>query len=697
MSVKTFETDYGGRKFSVEIGRLAGQANGAVFVRYADTSVLVTATMNKKPKDANYMPLVIDYEERFYAAGKIKGSRWVKRETRPSDGAILSARLIDRTLRPLFDSRIRNEIQIVATVLSYDGLNDPDIPSVIGASLALGISDIPFDGVVSAARVGRIDGNYVLNPISSDLGKSDFDVVVSGPKERINMLEAGAQIVDDKVVLGGIEFGLKQYQKMIEFQKEIIAEFKPVKQKIDFFEPQEDLVSEIRNFLGSRLEKAIYLGSKQAMYEELNQLKSEMQDWLKEHHKDNPGLGKMLQYSDEIFESEIDRVVHEGVLENNKRPDGRKLDEIRPLSIDVGILPRTHGTGLFSRGQTQILSILTLAAPSAEQWIETPEMEIKKHYMHHYNFPPYSSGEVGRMGFTGRREIGHGALAERALMAVIPDKDKFPYTMRIVSESLSSNGSTSMASVCGSTLALMDGGVPISAPVAGISTGLMLSDDGKKFKIITDIQGPEDHHGDMDLKIAGTENGVTAIQMDVKIQGVTIEILESAFEQSKKARKEILEAMAKVIKDPRQDLSPFAPHIYMLQINPEKIGKVIGPQGKVINEIISETGADIDIEDDGNIFITAETSQAADKAIAWIKSLTREIKPGEVFEGKVKRILDFGAFIEIMPGHEGLVHISEISTKRVERVSDALKLGDVVKVKVKNIDELGRINLTMKF
>ena len=456
-------------------------------MRYADTSVLVTATMNKKLKDANFMPLVIDYEERFYAAGKIKGSRWVKRETRPSDEAILSARLIDRTLRPLFDSRIRNEIQIVATVLSYDGLNDPDIPSVIGASLALGVSDIPFDGIVSAARVGRIDGNYVLNPISSDLSKSDFDVVVSGPKERINMLEAGAQIVDDKIVLGGIEFGLKQYQKMIEFQKDIIAELKPVKQKIDFFEPQEDLVSEIRNFLGSRLEKAIYLGSKQAMYEELNQLKFEMQDWLKEHHKDSSSLGKLLQYSDDIFESEVDRVVHEGVLKNNKRPDGRKLDEIRPLSVDVGILPRTHGTGLFSRGQTQILSILTLAAPSAEQWIETPEVEIKKHYMHHYNFPPYSVGEVGRMGFPGRREIGHGVLAERALMPVIPNKDKFPYTMRVVSESLSSNGSTSMASVCGSTLALMDGGVPISAPVAGIATGLMLSDYGKKCKVSTDI------------------------------------------------------------------------------------------------------------------------------------------------------------------------------------------------------------------
>lgn len=696
MTTKKFTTQVGGRDFTIEVGHLAGQANGAVLAQYGLTSVLVTATMAQKPKDADYFPLIVDYEERFYAAGKIKGSRWVKRETRPSEEAILTARLIDRALRPRFDQRIRNEVQIVVTVLSFDGQNDPDIPALVGASTALMISDIPFDGPVAASRVGMTDKDYLLNPVYGDREKSKFDLVVAGTKDRINMIEAGANIVDEKIMIDAIDFGFKEYQDLIEFQKKIAKEVGLKKAELEVSQVSEDLVKEAREFLESKLEKAVYTADHNQMKKNMAELRESFKEFIEANRKNEPDLKRVLQQAEHIFEDELDVLVHKNVLEKDKRPDGRKTDEVRKLSVEIGVLPRNHGSALFTRGQTQALSILTLGAPGSEQWIEIMEYNLKKRFMHHYNFPPFSSGETGRVGFPGRREIGHGALAERALFPVIPEAEKFPYTVRAVTEILSSNGSTSMASVCASCLALMDGGVPIKDTVAGISMGLILGENGK-FKVLTDIQGPEDHHGDMDFKIAGTKEGITGLQMDVKVEGITREIVEKVFEQSRKARHEILGAMAKVIDKPKTDLSPFAPRVYTLQINPDKIRAVIGTGGKVINEIIAATNATIDIEDSGLIFVTAENEESANKAIDWIKNLTKEIKVGEIFSGKVVRIVDFGAFVELTPNQDGLVHISEISEKRIDRVSDVLKLGDVVPVKVKKIDDYGKISLTMRF
>ena len=698
MEIKKYSTDYGGRKLEVEIGKLAGQADGAVFIKYGETSALVTAVMSDFPRSVNYMPLTVDYEERYYAAGKIKGSRWIKRETRPGEEATLHARMIDRTLRPRLDQRIRNDIQIIATILSFDNESDPDIPSLIGASLALMISDIPFNGPVAAARIGEVDGKLILNPNYEERKKSSFDLVAAGIDEKVNMLEFnGDQISEDKV-LKAIEFGHKEYKKIIDFQNKIVAEIKPKKRKVQVIELEEDILKGVRNFLGDKLEKALYETSgKVEIRESLGALKESLANFLKENYNSQPNLDKILAEVENIFGREMDEIVRKNILEKEKRSDGRKLDELRPLAIEAGILPRTHGSGLFQRGETQVLNILTLGSPGKEQWIEEMETEKKKYFMHHYNFPPYSSGETGRVGFPGRREIGHGALAEKSLEPVIPSKEDFPYTIRLVSEALSSNGSTSMASVCASSLALMDGGVPIKEPVAGISIGLVFSPDGKKFKLLTDIQGEEDHHGDMDFKVAGTKNGITGIQLDVKTEGLTKEIMEQTFEQAKKTRLKILEEMKKVIAAPRSELSPFAPRVYKIQINREKIRNVIGPGGKIINEIIAQTGVNIDIEDSGLVFVTSEKEEGAKKALEWINNLTREVKAGEIFEGIVVKIMDFGAFVELFPNQDGLVHISEISNERVERVSDVLKTGDMVKVKVKKIDEQGRVSLTMRF
>lgn len=696
-TIQKFSTKYGDKDLTVELGHLAGQADGSVFIRYGDTSALVTAVMNEGAKDVNYMPLTVEYQERYYAAGKIKGSRWVKRETRPSDEAILTSRMIDRALRPRFDQRIRNEIQVVVTVLSFDDENDPDMVGLIGASTALMISDIPFSGPIGMARVAEVDGKFIINPNYEQREKSKFDLVVAGTEDKVNMLELKADRVDEKKILDAIDFGHRELKKIIAFQKEIFDKVKPTKREPDIFEPDSELLRELKEFLGDKLEKCLYESkNKTEMKEKMGSLNSAMKEHIKKIKKDDPNLSKILQETDNIFGSELDRIVHKNILEKEKRSDGRKLDQIRPLTIEVGVLPRTHGSAIFTRGETQALTILTLAGPSLEQWIEGMEIEAKKRFMHHYNFPPYSTGETGRVGFTGRREIGHGALAEKSLKSVIPSKEDFPYTIRLVSEILSSNGSTSMASVCASSLALMDGGVPIKEPVAGISMGLVMSPDGNRFKVLTDIQGEEDHHGDMDLKVAGTRNGITGIQMDVKIEGVTREILEKAFEQAKKARFEILDAMEKVIAKPRPKLSPYAPRVLKIKVNPDKIRNVIGPQGKVINEIIAQTDSSIDIEDDGVIFVTADNEDSAKRAISWIKNLTKELHPGDIFEGRVTRIVDFGAFVEIFPGQEGLVHISEISKEHVNKVSDVLKVGDKVQVKIKNIDELGRINLTMK-
>lgn len=703
MEVKKYQQDFAGRPLSVEFGRLGGQANGVCVVQYGETTVLMNVTMSPNAKSVDYMPLSVEYEEKYYAAGKIKGSKWIKRETRPSEEAILAGRLIDRSIRPRFDNHIRNEIQIVATVLSFDGVNDPDIPALFGASLALAISDIPWDGPIAGVRVGRVRGQLVFNPTYKERAESDFDIVVAGTSNKINMIEAGVKIVPEKEVVEAIAAGFKEYRGLIDFQKKIASEVGKKKKELAVTSHDESLTAVVRQFSEKKLEKALYAPNKNKteFYEGLGQIKEEMLVHLKEQFADNPDLTGKLNEASVIFEEEIDRIVHRNILESEKRPDGRKLDEVRQLSADVGVLPHTHGSGLFNRGITQALSILTLASPGMEQWLETMEIDLtKKRFMHHYSFPPYSTGEVKRIGFLGRREIGHGYLAERSLEPIIPNRDEFPYTIRVVSEILSSNGSSSMASVCGSTLALMDGGVPIKSSAAGIAMGLMIDQETRRqetrYKILTDIQGPEDHHGDMDLKVAGTKDGITGMQMDVKIEGITPKIVEETLMQARRARLEILEVMAKSISAPRPELSPHAPRIQTIKIDPKKIGALIGPGGKVINEIIEKTGAEIDIDDDGSVFVTSATAEGMEKALELIKQVTYEPKPGDEFDGTVVSIKDFGAFVEIIPGKDGMVHISEMSDERVNRVTDILKMGQKVHVWVKSVDDMGKISLTMK-
>lgn len=699
MEIKKYQEEFAGKTLSVEVGRLGGQANGVCLVQYGETSVLVNATMSAHEKAVDYMPLQVEYEEKYYAAGKIKGSKWVKREGRPSDEAILSGRLVDRALRPLFNHNIRNEIQVVTTVLSFDGINDSDIPALIGASMALMISDIPWAGPVAAVRVGRVDGKLVFNPTYAERLVSDFDIVVAGTAGKINMIEAGANIVLEKDMAEAIKAGFEQFGAVINFQNKIANEIGKKKKELNIFTHDQALTALVRDFADPKLEKTLYAPgkSKTEFYEGLGQVKDELMAYIKDQFADSPEADKKLAEASAIFEEEIDRIVHRNILDGEKRPDGRKIDQLRELSAQVGILPHTHGTGLFNRGTTQALSILTLAAPGMEQWLETMEISLtKKRFMHHYAFPPYSVGEVKRVGALSRRDIGHGYLAERSLEPIIPNKDEFPYTIRLVSEILSSNGSSSMASVCGSTLALMDGGVPIKSPAAGIAMGLMFDEKGEKYKILTDIQGPEDHHGDMDLKVAGTKDGVTGMQMDVKIEGITPQIVEETLAQARKARLEILDVITKTIATPRAELSLYAPRIQTVKIDPKKIGALIGPGGKMINEIIEQTGAEIDIDDDGSVFVTSATTEGMEKAIKLINQVTYEPKIGDEFDGTVVRILDFGAFVEITAGKDGMVHVSEMSKERVNHPSDVLKLGQKVHVRIKNIDEMGRINLTMK-
>src|SRR3989344_147606 len=699
MAVKKYSVDFGGKPLSVEIGRLGGQANGVCLIQYGETSVLCNATMSSQEKAVDYMPLSVEYEEKYYAAGKIKCPKWNKRKTRPSVEAILSGRLIDRTLRPRFNQNIRNEIQVVATVLSFDGVNDPDIPAMIGSSLALLISDIPWDGPVAGVRVGRADGKILFNPTYAERITSDFDVVVAGTAERINMIEAGANIVSEKDISGAINEAFGQFGEIIAFQKMIASEIGKKKKELSTFNHDQALAALVKDFSEPKLESALYAPgkSKTEFYEGIGKAKEETLEYIRTQFAESPELGKKMAEVSVIFEEEVDRIVHRNILEGEKRPDGRKLDELRDLSADVGILPHTHGSGLFNRGTTQALSILTLASPGMEQWLETMEINLtKKRFMHHYAFPPYSVGEVKRLGTPSRRDIGHGYLAERSLEPIIPNKTEFPYTIRLVSEILSSNGSSSMASVCGSTLALMDGGVPIKAPAAGIAMGIMFDDKCEKYKILTDIQGPEDHHGDMDLKVAGTREGITGMQMDVKVEGITPRIVEETLAQAKKARLEILDVITKAIPVSRPELSPHAPRIQMITIDPKRIGALIGPQGKVINDIIEKTGVQIDIDDDGSLFITSDKPEGMEKALGMIKDVTYEPKTGDTFQGKVSRLFDFGAMVEYLPGKEGLVHVSEISKERVNRPSDVLKLGQEVTVTIKNIDDMGRVNLTIK-
>lgn len=695
MQIKKFNIEIEGKELSVELGKLAQQANGSALVKYGQTAVLATVVMTETTSEKPYFPLMVDYEEKLYAAGKIKGSRWVKREGRPTDEAILTGRLVDRTIRPFFDSKIRNDIQIVLTVLSFDGENDPSLPALIGASTAICISNIPWQGPVAGIPIGHDQkNNWIITPTLSSKEKTGSEIFVSGiEKDKeiiINMVEGqGPEISEDKM-LEGIDFARKYIKKLLEFQKSIIKEINPEKKELEINKIDEGLKKEIEDFLKDKLEKVIYNPGKQERMNQVSDLKESLINFIQEKYENDE---EKANQSTCLFEEKLDQLVHQNILKHNKRPDGRKLDEIRTLSSEVGILPRTHGSGLFKRGETQVLSVITLGSPGSEQLLDQMELEGSKRFMHDYNFPPFSVGEVGPMRGPGRRDIGHGALAERALKPVIPNKEEFPYTIRIVSEVLESNGSSSMASVCGSTLALLDAGVPIKDNVAGIAMGLMMDD--KNYKVLTDIQGPEDHHGDMDLKIAGTKKGITAIQMDVKVNGVNLQILKDVFKQAKKARMEILETMEKTIKKPRPELSPFAPRVYSLQVSPHRIRDIIGPGGKTINEITSETGATIDIEDDGLVFVTAEDSEGAKKAIGRIKSLTREIKIGEIFQGKVVKIADFGAFIELCPGQEGLLHISELTPERTRKVEDFLHQGEFVNVKVKKIDEQGKIGLEL--
>ena len=706
MKSEIFKTEIGGKELKVEIKDLAEQASGSVLVQYGDTTVLATAVMaNYGREGIDFFPLTVEYEERYYAAGKILGSRFVRRESRPSDEAILTARFIDRAIRPRFPKELKKEVQVIVTCLSWDGENDPDTIGLIAASLALSISNIPWSGPIACLRVGQKEGSFILSPSYADRETANLDLAIAGlesdlakylgnkkeDKILINMIEAEGNELKEETILEAIEFARPNIEKLIAFQKDIIKNQGKEKTIIENIPQDEDLERDIKDFLKDKLENVLYQKDKSERNGDLNSLKADLLYFIEGKY---PGLKKQ-PYVVEFLEKEINDLVHENIMKSGKRPDGRKLDEVRKLDAEVSLLPRTHGSGLFVRGQTKALSILTLGAPGDVKMMEGMEIRGKKRFMHHYNFPPYCSGEVKPLRGPGRREIGHGMLAEKALLPMIPKFDDFPYTIRIVTEILSSNGSTSMASTSSSSLALMDAGVPIKRPVAGIAMGLMTDFKGN-YKVLTDIQGPEDHHGDMDFKVAGTEEGITAVQMDVKIEGVGEEILKEALSGAKKARHEILETIAKTIREPRKELSPYAPRIMVLQINPAKIREVIGPGGKIINEIIDECGVAIDIEDTGKIFVTAEKETAAQKAVEWIKNITREVMVGETFQGKVKRIMAFGAFAEILPGQEGLVHISQLAPYRVNKVEDIVKIGDIIPVKVISIDEQGRINLSLK-
>jgi len=638
----------------------------------------------------NYFPLMVDYEERLYAAGKIKGSRFIKREGRPSDEAILSGRIVDRTIRPLFNGRTRNDIQVVLTILSVDQETDPDYLAVIGASAALAISDIPWDGPVGAVRAAKIDGQIIINPTYEQRKKSQYNIIVTGKKDRINMIEAEGKEVPESEIVDAVKTIESTIKDVIDFQNEIVSKIGKSKRKVKLLQADEKTENEIRKFLDGKLKSILTESNKDKLEETQKQIGEELEKFVVEKFGDD--VKKIAKL---VMEEEMDALLRKMVMEEKKRPDGRKMDELRKISADVSILPRTHGSGLFNRGMTQALTIATLGSPGDEQTLDGMEEEGTKRFMHHYSFPAFSVGEVAPMRGPGRREIGHGALAEKAIEPLIPDKETFPYTIRLVSEILSSNGSSSMASVCGSSLALMDAGVPIPRAAAGIAMGLIMKDE-KDYTILTDIQGPEDHHGDMDFKIAGTENGVTAIQLDVKIEGITVEIIEKTLAKAKDARLKIMDIMKKAIAESRKDLSVYAPRITSFRINIDKIRDVIGPGGKVINEIIADTGVTIDIEDDGLVMITSKSSEAAIRATTWIKNIVREVAPGEIFQGKVTRIMNFGAFVEILPGQEGLVHISELAPTRVNRVEDVVKIGDIIAVKVREIDSQGRINLTHK-
>ncbi|AIQ53281.1 polyribonucleotide nucleotidyltransferase [Paenibacillus sp. FSL R7-0331] len=684
------EMQLGGRRLVLETGRLAKQANAAVMVRYGDTAVLCTVTASSEPKDLDFFPLTVNYEERLYAVGKIPGG-FIKREGRPSEKAILSSRLTDRPIRPLFPEGFRNDVQVLNMVMSVDQNCAPDIAAMIGTSAALSISDVPFDGPIGGVAVGRINGQFIINPDLAQQEASDIYVVVAGTKDAIMMVEAEANEVPEDVMLEAIMFGHEEIRKIVAVIEELVAVAGKEKMAVKLHAVNADVNTEVRAFAGDRLVEAVKIAEKHARQDAIDLVNSETVEYFVEKYIETPELLKdVKEVLHDIVKDEVRRLItHDKV-----RPDGRKLDEIRPIECDTALLPRTHGSGLFTRGQTQILSVCTLGALGDVQILDGIDPTETKRFMHHYNFPPFSVGEARPLRAPGRREIGHGALGERALSKVIPSETEFPYTIRLVSEAIESNGSTSQASICASILAMMDAGVPIKAPVAGVAMGLIK--DGEHVSILTDIQGMEDHLGDMDFKVAGTAEGVTAIQMDIKIAGIDRKILKEALEQAREGRLFILGKMMEAISAPRPSLSQYAPKIIIININPDKIRDVIGAGGKIINKIIEETGVKIDIEQDGRVFIGSSDEAMIQKARGIIEGIVKEVQVGEIYVGTVRRIEKFGAFVELIPGKDGLVHISQLSTERVAKVEDVVAIGDTITVKVTEIDQQGRVNLSRK-
>ena len=688
MAYKSFSMELAGRTLTVEVGRVAKQANGAALMHYGDTTVLSTATASKEPREGiDFFPLSVEYEEKMYAVGKMPGG-FLRREGRPGNSAILNARLIDRPIRPLFDKRCRNDIHVMATVLSVDYDNAPELCGMLGASASLGISDIPWDGPIAGVRVGRIDGQFVINPTQEQLKVSTLNITVAGSETAILMVEGGAQEAPEEDVLDAIMFGHETIKELVAFQKKIIEEVGKPKRTLIFPEIPEEIKSAIYAYAERPLKEAIFNPDKLTREAHMEEVRKEAEAHFKEIYPENGSdIAECLNHLTK-------EIVRHMISVDKIRPDGRALDEIRPISCEVGLLPRVHGSALFTRGQTQALTITTLAPMPETQIIDDLTQETEKRYIHQYNFPSYSVGETKSSRGPGRREIGHGALAERALIPVIPTVEEFPYAIRVVSEILESNGSSSQASVCGSTMSLMNAGVPIKAPVAGIAMGLV--NEGEHFTVLTDIQGMEDALGDMDFKVAGTAKGITAIQMDIKIHGLSREILLAALQQAQKGRMFILGKMAECIDKPAEHLSPYAPKIITLTIPVDRIRDVIGSGGKIINKIISETGVKMDVEEDGHVYIATPDEEAAQRAKKWVEELTHEVQVGETYLGKVTRLMKFGVFVEILPGKEGMVHVSQLATRRVEKPEDVVHEGDEIMVKVTEIDDKGRINLSRK-
>lgn len=704
---QTFEMDFAGRKLAVEVGKMANQANASCLVSYGETVILATAVMAKEPRTGiDFFPLSVEMQEKMYAAGKIKGSKFVKRDGRPTDNAVLDSRMIDRGIRPLFNQEMRNEVQVVTTTLSYDEENSADILAITAAAVALHISDIPWNGPLAGVCVGRVNGEFIFNPTQSQLNQSDFKLVFSAAHDKVLMVDAEANELSEEDMMKAIELGLDRVKPLLDFMDDIRKQIGLTKQNENELIEAAQMGGEVsiaekkaafeegKKFFAPQLDKYLFnqpKGTKRERKAVAKELLEKFIEQLKSQEKHE----EIIAYVEEHFEAYLEEEVTKAIIEKEQRIDGRKLDEIRSLSAEVGLLPRTHGSALFSRGETQVLSIVTLGAPGDAQILdEMTESETKKTYIHYYNAPPYCYGETGAFRSAGRREIGHGALAEKAILPVLPDKEVFPYTIMVVSEVMGSNGSSSMASTCGSTLTLMDAGVPIKKPVAGIAMGL--ASNVKDYKILTDLQDLEDGEGGMDFKVAGTRDGITAVQMDTKTSGLSSEICRKTLIQAKEAREKILEVIATAIPAPRAELSKYAPRIVTLRINPEKIREVIGTGGKVINEIIDACGVAIDIEDDGLVAITGSNPDGVERAVKWVEGIVKEVEAGEIYTGKVTRLMDFGAFVEILPGKEGLVHISEFSTSRVEQITDVAKVGDELKVKVIEIDDKGRINLSVK-